>query len=70
MTTTRDYLIQAGEALYGASFAGPLAADLGCSRRNVERWAAGTRQPRDPERLADDLRALLRARAQAIRALL
>lgn len=52
-------LREIGEALHGTLWIGPLADDLGFSRRTVERWRDGLF--RIPDGVAADLAALLEA---------
>ena len=59
---TPEQFSAAGEAIYGARWLSPLSRALGVNRRTVERWACG--QNPVPERVADDLRDLLRIAGQ------
>jgi transcriptional regulator with XRE-family HTH domain len=45
-TVSADLLRQVGEALYGARWQSPLAADLGVSDRTVRMWLSGRMRPR------------------------
>lgn len=64
--TPRAHLIAAGRALYGARWHAQLAAALDVGPRAVERWADGSRAPRDPVGLQSRLHALLVERRREI----
>ena len=61
MTTTIDpnLLAEAGVALYGPSWHGPLADDLGVNLRTMRRWAAGKMPV--PTNIVREILALLQA---------
>jgi hypothetical protein len=63
-----DALEAAGRALYGDQWVSALARDLGVARRRIQFWRTGdptrNRPPGAPLRVASELAALLRARAQ------
>lgn len=60
------FLRAAGEALYGDRWLGPLARDLDVADRTMRRWAADG----PPERVEDEVRALVARRVEALSALL
>ena len=64
--STAALLNELGPLLYGPEWHGALARDLGASLRAVQRWAAGTAEPRDPDGLRRELVALARRRGGAL----
>ena len=65
--TTRQNIIQYGEALYGPRFQRELAAALGVNERTMRRWVAGDTSP--PNSVLDDLKTLVRERVELLRRL-
>jgi len=63
-----EFLRAAGTALYGPEWIQPIGRDLGVGPRTAQRWAAGEIEPRKPDEVRDQIRALLRERRPAIEA--
>lgn len=60
-------LTETGEALYGPQWQSPLARDLGCNVRTIQRWVAGVNEP--PDGIWMDLLRLSQERAMMLDAL-
>jgi len=60
-------LHETGEALYGTQWQSPLARDLGCNVRTIQRYAAGTHDV--PDGIWLDLHRLSLERAMVLDAL-